>query len=589
MKQLYTKWGRNLDETQVLPEYPRPQMVRDSYYNLNGQWEYAIAPEDPACYDGTIVVPFSPESVLSGVERQLMPYEVLWYHRTFLFSRCDKERLLLHFGAVDQSCRVYVNDRLAGSHMGGYLPFTLDITDLTVDGENHLKVRVTDASDTSFHARGKQKLERGGMFYTATSGIWQSVWMERVPEHYIHSVRQTPDLDQKAIRLFVTADEKRPVSVEVYAPQIYAEPMRMPADLQGSLQDVVARGSGQSFEEIVISIPEPLCWSQDTPYLYYCRITMGDDEVVTYFALRKFSREPAISKEDGKSYMRIFLNHEEQFQRGVLDQGYWPDGIYTAPSDEALIFDIEEMKKTGFNMVRKHIKIEAERWYYHCDRLGIAVWQDMVNGGGYYKHWFLTYLATPISLLHIPVNDRLHALMARSDRRGRDEFEREMQETITLLYNHPSIAVWVIFNEGWGQFATNRMAKLAAKADSTRLIDEASGWFDQRGGDFQSVHNYMFPLIVTPESGRISVLSEFGGDVFFDPEHSACDKQYGYGNMKDLDALNKTYERLNGDVDRLRKKGLSASVYTQWTDVEEEVNGIYTYDREVRKIKGKEV
>lgn len=601
MKQLYTRWGRELDPQNVLPEYPRPLLRRSSYTNLNGYWDYAFTREFkiPEKYDGQILVPFSPEAVLSGVSRQLMPDEYLWYRRVFIIEgwngRKSGRRLLLHFGAVDQACAVYVNGQRAARHTGGYLPFEADITQLVRDGENELIVAVKDLSDTSCHARGKQRLERGGMFYTAQSGIWQTVWMEEVPETYIQTIESITDLDAGTVRVRVTAAENNkyegtevktsghqegdrasglPVQVQIHRPGLYTDSCEYSVD-----EEILCSGIGSAGEWIEIAIPDIMLWTCETPYLYFFTVTMGEDRVESYFAMRRFSVE-----KDEKGIPRICMNGEVQFQNGVLDQGYWPDGLYTAPSDEAMIFDITEMKRCGFNMVRKHIKIEPQRWYWHCDRLGIVVWQDMVNGGEAYRYWFVTYLATVMSWRNIKIKDSHPWLLARRERTGRTEFVREMKETIRLLKGHPSICTWVIFNEGWGQFQTKELTRIAREADPDRLIDPASGWFDQGGGDLQSVHNYFFRLKVRPEKERAAVLSEIGGHTYREPDHSACEELYGYGACRDKEALRRAYRELTKKVKKLIPQGLCASVYTQWTDIEEEINGVYTWDREVRKI-----
>lgn len=624
MEQLYTCWGENLDRDHVLMEYPRPLLVRDSYLNLNGYWDYAFTKEykQPEKYDGKILVPFSPEAVLSGVNRQLQPDEYLWYHRVIteeeleelgkneLFSAensseqngskqdalksCNQEdskgnendsteirkkRVLLHFGAVDQACRVFVNGKNAGAHTGGYLPLELDITEYLHAGENELLVAVKDLSDTSYHARGKQKLKSGGMFYTAQSGIWQTVWMECVPQRYIHSVETKPDLEKGVIKIKVnTGKHSEEAMIEIREPEIYKDSMRMPQDVVESMA-IFQRATGVSDTWIEIPLKTFKLWNCETPYLYYFTVTIGEDQIVSYFAMREFS----LIKQ--KEIPRICLNGEVQFQNGVLDQGYWPDGLYTAPSDAAFIFDLEEMKKTGFNMVRKHLKIEPQRWYYHCDRLGMVVWQDMVNGGSYYKHWFVTYLATLMSWMKISMRDIYPRLLSRETRAGRHEFVREMKETVQLLKGHPSIVAWVIFNEGWGQFQTEDMTRILREEDPDRLIDQASGWFDQGGGDFSSLHNYFFKLFIRTEEKRASVLSEFGGYSCRVEGHSACPKLYGYGICKNEKDLNRRYQDRVKKMRGLIPEGLCASVYTQWSDIEEEVNGVYTYDRKVRKIK----
>ena len=613
MEQLYTRWGRDLDPQNVLMEYPRPLLERGSYINLNGYWDYAFTKEfnKPEQYDGQILVPFSPETVLSGVSRQLKPDEYLWYRRTFTLEKWDERkdgrRLILHFGAVDQACVVYVNGQKAARHTGGYLPFTADITAMVCDGENELSLAVKDLSDTSYHARGKQRLERGGMFYTAQSGIWQTVWMEEVPEKYIANIEAEADLERSAVRIRVSAAENpgsgvsangqavytgapsdeegaesskagHPITIQIRHPGLYTDNDSPESKNQPNTQQMCS-ASGITGDWVEIPIPDIRPWTCENPYLYFFTVTMGEDRAESYFAMRKFSIE---KDEDG--IPRICLNGKVQFQNGVLDQGYWPDGLYTAPSDEALIFDITEMKKSGFNMVRKHIKIEPQRWYWHCDRLGLVVWQDMVNGGGAYKHWFVTYLATVMSWRGITMKDDHPWLLARRDRAGRAEFVREMKETIRILKGHPSIGTWVIFNEGWGQFQTEALTRIAKEEDPSRLIDAASGWFDQGGGDLQSVHNYFFKLKVRPEKERAAVLSEIGGHTYREPGHSACEELYGYGACRDKETLGKAYRDLTDKVRALIPQGLCASVYTQWTDIEEEINGVYTWDREVRKI-----
>lgn len=597
MKQLYTRWGKNLDRDHVLEEYPRPLLMREDYQILNGWWDYAftIDYKQPQQYEGRILVPFSPETALSGVGRQLKPDEYLWYRRNFNLPGWEREkgqnRILLHFGAVDQSCEVRINGHKVKRHTGGYLPFEVDISRYAQESANELIVAVKDLSDTSYHSKGKQKLNAGGMFYTAQSGIWQTIWLEKVPETYIKEIKTVPDIEKKIIRIKVSSsystDKKNvdklsrnlPIEIKIRKPGLYPDPVVKPSQI--STEDMLETAvQAVSDKWIEIPIESISLWNCETPYLYYFEVKLGDDRAISYFAMRKFSLETKVHEE----FPRICLNGEVQFQNGVLDQGYWPESLYTPPSDAAMIFDIQEMKKTGFNMVRKHLKIEPQRWYYHCDRLGIVVWQDMVNGGSYYKHWFVTYGATLLSWLRIPMRDVYPRLLSREAKAGRLEFIREMKETIRLLGNHPSIAAWVIFNEGWGQFQTEDMTRIVRRLDPNRLIDQASGWFDQGGGDFSSLHNYFFKLFIRPERERASVLSEFGGYSYREPGHCAKEKLYGYGICKNKKDLEKRFlERWQG-VRNLIPQGLSASIYTQWTDVEEEVNGVFTYDREVRKI-----
>lgn len=597
MEQLYTRWGKNLDRDHVLEEYPRPLLMREDYQILNGWWDYAftIDYKQPQQYEGRILVPFSPETALSGVGRQLKPDEYLWYRRNFDLPGWEREkgqnRILLHFGAVDQSCEVRINGHKVKRHTGGYLPFEVDISRYAQESANELIVAVKDLSDTSYHSKGKQKLNAGGMFYTAQSGIWQTVWLEKVPETYIKEIKTVPDIEKKIIRIKVSSsystDKKNvdklsrnlPIEIKIRKPGLYPDPVVKPSQI--STEDMLETAvQAVSDKWIEIPIESISLWNCETPYLYYFEVKLGDDRAISYFAMRKFSLETKVHEE----FPQICLNGEVQFQNGVLDQGYWPESLYTPPSDAAMIFDIQEMKKTGFNMVRKHLKIEPQRWYYHCDRLGIVIWQDMVNGGSYYKHWFVTYGATLLSWLRIPMRDVYPRLLSREAKAGRLEFIREMKETIRLLGNHPSIAAWVIFNEGWGQFQTEDMTRIVRRLDPNRLIDQASGWFDQGGGDFSSLHNYFFKLFIRPERERASVLSEFGGYSYREPGHCAKEKLYGYGICKNKKDLEKRFlERWSG-VRNLIPQGLSASIYTQWTDVEEEVNGVFTYDREVRKI-----
>ncbi len=524
MKQLMTKWGKQVDKECVLQEYPRPLMVRDNFMNLNGSWNYLFADSARKAEidQGKIVVPFSPECVLSGVGRQLKPNEYLWYQRIFeLNQNLTNRHVILHFGAVDQGCQVFVNGKSMGRHTGGYLPFEMDITRAVKAGENEIRVLVKDFSETSYHARGKQRIERGGMFYTAQSGIWQTVWLEIVQCHYIENIICTPKFDEQTVELTVAATEDLPFLVSIF------EPVLGDAYAAG---EIIAAADGMSNQNCRIAIPKIKAWTPQEPYLYHMTIKMGDDQVESYFAMRTFTLE-----KDENQIPRLCLNHVPYFQKGVLDQGYWPDGLYTAPSDEALVFDIQSMKDMGFNMMRKHAKIESDRWYYHCDRLGMIVWQDMVNGGTQYKHWYVTYMATLLSKNKIKVKDTYTKLLSRKEKAGRLEFVVEMKETIRRLYSHPCIATWVIFNEGWGQFQTAEMTEIVRKLDPGRMVDQASGWFDQGGGDMQSLHNYFFRFEMKAEKERATVLSEFGGYSHAVEGHTACEKTYGYGAEKTMD------------------------------------------------------
>jgi len=565
---LKTRWTGQINEKNVWKEYPRPTLVRESYINLNGYWDYAFRKQAkiPSEYDGKILVPFSPEAKLSGVERQLKPKEYLWYHRKLPAVRLkEKEHLLLHFGAVDQSCTIYLNKKEICCHKGGYLPFFVDITEAFSKevslSEPELWVMVTDKSDTSYHNRGKQKLKNGGMFYTAQSGIWQTVWMEIVPDNFIQYVKFTPDYDKKEVTVKVATKSACPVFLTL------------------TLKSGIMTYTITSNQSYVIPVSEFHPWSPEHPFLYQVELTTSTDKVSSYFALRKCDIQT-----DGNGIRRLFLNNRPYIQTGVLDQGYWPDGLYTPPCEEAMIFDIMAIKKLGFNMIRKHLKIESERWYYACDRLGVLVWQDMVNGGTSYKHWFVTYLATLFNYSGIQVFDRPHSLFSRQHKAGRKEWFKEMVLTVRVLYHHPCIVCWVPFNEGWGQFRALQAVEFLRSLDRKRLIDHASGWFDQGGGDIKSIHYYFFSLILKPER-RALALTEFGGYTWHVAGHSYSSKVFGYHAFKNRKSLTNGYERLMQEfILPAFKNGLSASVYTQLSDVEEEVNGIFTYDREVLKI-----
>ncbi len=611
LNRLFTPWGEKLDKQNVLKEYPRPQFVRDSYVNLNGFWDYCIVPEaegseipEDDIMEGKILVPFSPESMLSEVERRLEPDQYLWYKRELptLTRTMTGSRFLLHFGAVDQFADIYVNDRLIGSHSGGYLPFTADITGFLTFSEdglsaagNRLAVRVKDTSDSSYHSRGKQTLHRGGMYYTAQSGIWQTVWIEEVPATYIREIHIRPEEDLHTVSIEVSTN--RPSKVTLKAPgqemvkspassdsyeTVFAADSSFSSDTYPSMGEENI-GTGYSYYHFKLTFKEPHLWSPEDPYLYPLHIEAGEDKVRSYFAMRFFSTE-----KDDMGITRFCLNHKPYFLMGVLDQGYWPDGLYTAPSDEALIFDIKEMKRLHFNMMRKHIKIESARWYYHCDRLGMIVWQDMVSGGSSYAKPVVSYLPTLFPKVFGRMNDgpAYYKTFSRGSAEGRSEWLREMQNTIRYLYNVPSIGTWVLFNEGWGQFNAAGATVMAKELDDSRPIDQASGWFDEGSGSFRSVHNYFRPLSVEiDKEGRAFVISEYGGLTCHIDGHSSVDRVYGYKKFDTLDAFGVAYYNLiNASLKPLISKGLSGAVYTQVSDVEEEVNGLMTYDRKITKI-----
>ncbi|MGI6578613.1 MAG: glycoside hydrolase family 2 protein [Eubacteriales bacterium] len=557
-----TIWGEKIDIENILPEYPRPQMERDSYINLNGIWEYAITEtkDFPESFEGEIIVPFSPESELSGVKRSLSPTQTLWYRRSLHLPQDFNEgRVLLHFGAVDQIATVYVNDKEVCHHVGGYTPFSSDITDY-IKEENVIVVKVRDTSDTSYHSRGKQKIKRGGIWYTPQSGIWQTVWLESVPEQYIEGLRITPMFDEDEVELIVYSNSALQCKATCGESEIIFmanEPARLP-------------------------INSPIPWTPENPHLYDLDVTMGKDHVKSYFGMRKFSVD-----RDENGVMRLFLNDRPYFHNGLLDQGYFSDGLYTPPSDEAMIFDIKAAKELGFNMLRKHIKIEPLRWYYHCDRLGMLVWQDMVNGGGDYS--FLT-VSTPL-VTGIHFKDDRYKLFGRQDPEGREQFYRELDEMITHLYNVVSIAMWVPFNEGWGQFDAKVAVERIQQLDTTRTIDHASGWHDQYIGNIKSLHVYFKKYRFKKDRlGRAVVLSEFGGYNHRVEGHCYNEKDFGYRRFDTREQLLRAYRDLYLDeIVPAKEKGLCAAVYTQLTDVEDELNGLITYDRKVIKISAEEI
>ena len=560
-----------------LAEYPRPAMRRDSCEILNGPWQYAITQtaEYPAAWQGSILVPYSPEAPASGVGRTLQPGQWLHYHRLFAPPAGEGGRVLLHFGAVDYACAVQVNGHLAGGHRGGYWPFTLDITDLlNGTGRNSLWVAVQDPTGHGTQARGKQTLKPGGMFYPAQSGIWQTVWLERVPDNYIQTLTVTPDYDARTVTVRVHT-AKPGGAVNLWA-MVRAGGVTIAEDW----------GSDEADQdgEVTLNIPEEhfFPWSPDTPFLYDLTVgtnqgeEAGFDTVHSYFALRKWSCAP-----DAHGVLRFCLNDKPILLNGLLDQGYWPEGLYTPPSDAAVERELSEVKALGFNLLRKHAKIEPQRWYYHCDRLGLIVWQDIVNGGSAYNLWFVTYLTNVLQplLRRFPDGKACRRLLSRAKPAGREEYAHELADTVQALRCHPCIACWVPFNEGWGQFDAGKAVQALRTLDGTRLVDEASGWFDQGGGDVHSLHNYFYPLRIRPQK-RTVALSEYGGIAWPMPGHEPPHKTYGYGTAKDRQELTARYKKLQlKTVLPQLEKGLSALVYTQLTDVEDEVNGLFTYDR----------
>ena len=570
MIQLKSRWAAEVNADNALPEYPRPGLVRDSYLNLNGEWEYCInqAPTTDV-YDGTILVPYSPETLLSGVQKIVTPDDYLHYRKVFTLPEgFKKDRVILHFGAVDQECTVCLNGNEIGKHWGGYNAFSFDVTGDLVEGENVLTLCVTDATEEKPHARGKQKLVKkgkfGSLFYTPQSGIWKTVWMESVPQAYIEKVKITPLFDEKAIRINISTKgigDKAVVTV-------------MDGDVV--VKNVIV-GTNRNYR-IGLDYIKP--WSPEDPHLYDVRITYGDDVVSSYFGMRKYSVE-----RDSKGILRFFLNNEPVFFNGVLDQGYWPESLLTPPTDEALKYDIIKLKELGYNTIRKHIKVEPDRFYYHCDKIGMFVWQDMPNGGGDYNMFFVTYMTNAFDWFARGVKDDLYKAFRRDDAGGRAQYYIDLEGMIEELYNHPSIAAWVPFNEGWGQFDANKATELIRRLDPTRFINEACGWFDQKGGDMYSIHNYSKGLKVKPQKDRVVALTEFGGYAYAMPGHLACEKEFGYKSFKSKEELTLNYKRLwEEEIYPNIPRGMCSSIYTQTSDIEEEINGIFTYDRDEVKF-----
>ena len=554
---MVTRWAKEVSPTNALPEYPRPVMRRERWKNLNGLWEFAIRPKSQATrpdkFDDHILVPFCVESALSGIKKKVVETDMLWYRHTFdVPGAWAGQRILLHFGAVDWETTVWVNGHEATHHRGGYDPFSVDITDmLKKTGPQEIVVSVWDPTDKGLQARGKQKIEPEGFMYTPASGIWQTVWLEPVPRSYIRSIRVEPDIDENCVWLTVDAvntNDADTVEAKTLLPG--------PGEKAGTIPVVAESRAGQRLRIALRKEPETRLWSPDSPFLYDLQVTLKDrtgktiDTVESYFGMRKIE---VAKDQDGIN--RLFLNNKALFQFGFLDQGWWPDGLYTAATDEALRYDIETAKRLGANMVRKHVKIEPQRFYYWCDRLGILVWQDMPSA----------------------VNHREE--MKR-------QFELELKRMIDAARNHPSIVMWVAFNEGWGQFDAPRIAKWIEQYDPTRLVDHASGWADRGDcGDVRDIHLYPEPGVAPLLPNRAIVLGEFGGISMTVKGHQWRDgKGWGYsGTGRDRDLTNAYLQRIRLLPSMIRV-GLSAACYTQIADQEIECNGLMTYDREVLKL-----
>lgn len=560
-----TAWAKEVTPDNVLPEYPRPQLVRTNWVNLNGLWDFARTEFDqpkPNKFDRKILVPFAVESQLSGVTEAVLPEDAVWYRREFTAPKlAEGERLLVHFGAVDYQATVWVNGRKVGTHQGGFDPFGFDLTNsLSDSGPQEIVVQVTDPTTQGIQPRGKQVLEPGGIVYTAVSGIWQTVWLEKVPRSYLRRVDFTPRIAKGAVQV-------RPVIADL--PTADTSPnlkLRVKITLPSGK---VVRGTGGARETLEISLPEARVWSPDDPYLYQVEVELGAlnpagqwqamDQVQSYFGLREVS-----VARDGRGFPRIHLNGQPLFNFGVLDQGYWPDGLYTAPTDAALKFDIELAKRYGFNMCRKHVKVEPARWYYWCDKLGLMVWQDMPSG------------------------DRsIGPFEPDFERTAESEqvYRHELQEMVESLRHHPAIVCWVPFNEGWGQFKTNEIIAWVKELDPTRLVDGPSGWADRGAGDLLDMHQYPGPAMFPAHAERVSVLGEYGGLGLPIPGHLWQENSnWGYRTYEQVDVLERAYLGMIDNLWLLKGQGLAAAVYTQITDVEGEVNGLATYDRAVLKL-----
>ena len=556
-----TPWAEKVDPANVLPEYPRPQMVRSQWVNLNGLWDYAIKPVgamEPKPMDGKILVPFAVESSLSGVQKGLTEKDELWYRRTFSVPAAWKgSNVLLNFGAVDWKADVFVNDILAGSHTVGFTPISLDITPyLKAKGEQKLVVRVFDGTDKGYQPRGKQVLNPNGIWYTPVSGIWQTVWIEPVAKSHISGIKAIPNLDQKNIAVTVAAENCTTgdlVEVKILD--------------KGKL---VASATGLPGNPLRLGIAEPKLWSPDSPFLYDMEVSLRQgektvDKVDSYTAMRKIG-----TKRDKGGILRMTLNDKPLFHYGPLDQGWWPDGLFTAPTDEALLFDILKTKELGYNMIRKHVKVEPARWYYHCDREGILVWQDMPSGDMGNK-W------------------EMHTYNGGTDKNrtqeSKDNFSKEWKEIMDLCMSSPSVVVWVPFNEAWGQFDTERIVNWTMEYDPSRLVNPASGGNHYLTGDILDTHHYPNPRLTLLDTNRATVLGEYGGIGFVMKGHLwEPDRNWGYIRLNSPKEVTDEYEKYAEMLYKLIGRGFSAGVYTQTTDVEMEVNGLMTYDRKEMKV-----
>ncbi len=555
-----TKWGENLDPQNVLSEYPRPLMERNEWLNLNGMWQYAIAPkgsDEPKVYDGNILVPFAIESSLSGVQKKVGKNNVLWYKRTF---RCASEwkgkNVLLHFGAVDWKTEVWINGIKVGCHEGGFTPFSFNITPFLHKGEQKIVVRVWDPTDDGPQPRGKQVNQPNSIWYTSVTGIWQTVWLEPVSKKYIAAIKTTPDIDENSAFINTTICNEN-----------FGDVVEIKVKENGKIIKVE---KAEATNKIEIHIANPRLWNTDDPFLYDMEISLQSDgkvvdHVESYFAMRKIS----IGR-DENGIMRMQLNNKNVFQFGPLDQGWWPDGLYTAPTDEALKYDIQKVKELGFNMIRKHVKVEPARWYSYCDKIGMLVWQDMPSGDREQEWQQYNYFKG--------------TELQRSEH-SETIYRKEWKDIMDNLYSNPCIVVWVPFNERWGQFKTEEIVKWTKQYDNSRLVDPASGGNHFAVGDMLDIHHYPGPAIKLMDPQRATVLGEFGGIGFAMKDHLwDPDRNWGYVQYKSIDEVTDEYVRFAEDLKNMVKTGYAAAVYTQTSDVETEVNGLMTYDRKVLKL-----
>lgn len=556
-----TKWAEQINPKNVLPEYPRPQLERTDWVNLNGEWEYAIKPKgevEPQAFDGNILVPFAVESSLSGVQKEVGDANELWYKRTFSVPANWKNKdIVLNFGAVDWKADVFINDVLIGSHQGGFTPFSFNITPyLNGKSNQKLVVRVWDPSDKGYQPRGKQTSNPEGIWYTPVTGIWQTVWIEPVATNHITSVKSIPNIDNGTMN--VTVGTSMPCNTSIVEVKLMDK------------GQVVASAKGIQGKELRLAVQNPTLWDTTNPYLYDMKVSLVKDgkvldDVKSYTAFRKIS-----AKRDANGVMRMQLNNKNLFHYGPLDQGWWPDGLYTAPTDEALLYDIVKTKEWGFNMIRKHVKVEPSRWYYHCDKEGILVWQDMPSGD-MGNQW------APHTYNGGTDKERSSASIAN--------YYQEWKEIMDLCVSHPSIVVWVPFNEAWGQFDTEKVAEWTKNYDPSRLVNPASGGNHRACGDILDLHNYPGPNMFLYDPQRVTVLGEYGGIGLPLENHLWWNKRnWGYVQFKNSDEVTAEYVKYANELKDMVDRGFSAAVYTQTTDVEGEVNGLMTYDRKEIKI-----